>query len=272
MPLTTSILPVSSVEDGQQHRKRNYTHFLERERTPEVRCTDPFTGLRQNPHDSQIICQRCMALNLHEIFAQPIKSDLGKYVANLGESIEELKTSDCALCQLFASVSPGDLDEEGAARIKSYHVRTFSENRAVVGLKPKKMLETSDTNLLGVVRIKFTDANTGASNAYSKMRRSPEETGYLCFTPTSQSTPRFGVRQVSHKNIDIEFVKSCISYCRTNHGEPCSPKHREIMKFFRVIDCQTRTVITAFTRLPIRGIIVCVGRAGGEYVYSSQGR
>ena len=70
-----------------------------------------------------------------------------------------------------------------------------------------------DVDLLGVLHA--VDRNGGMSFI---MESGPEETGYLCPMQNDRLSPYFGVRILTDQ-IDVHFVKICISHCRGNHDQ-----------------------------------------------------
>ncbi len=86
-------------------------------------------------------------------------------------------------------------------------------------------------------------ANSGDIWAYTKMADSLRETGFLSSVKGCRRTDPFQVRLISPEFLDVEFARSCLNYCRKNHGKACIPQDAKSMPFFRVIDCETRAII-----------------------------
>jgi hypothetical protein len=220
-------------------KKRDYAHFLEQDLESSSQRSKPTIIL---PELDQL-CTRCQSIDLLEIFQRKVKIDRGSFVKDLGSSVEELKASHCVLCQLFGSISPSDLDEDGSKRSETCHLRAFSANRVYAGLDTRKMFDISDTTLLGVVRTSISEANSGRRNAYGRVGSCMEEAGYLCSGQQNRLPSILSVRLIDPESLDIKFVSDCITYCIANHRETCNAAATSPTESLQVIDCQTRTVV-----------------------------
>jgi hypothetical protein len=160
---------------------------------------------------------------------------------------EDLRASNCALCQLFGSVSPSDFDKKGSARTPFCHLRAFSAGREFAQLEQTELRNVRDRALLGVVRVGIGEASSGRGGAHMLKKRSLKETGYLCPLDTKRTQPlgAFGVHLIRPESFDVEFVRNCIAFCQEHHGRPCTSSHTEPIEFLRVIECHTRRIVTA---------------------------
>jgi hypothetical protein len=156
-------------------------------------------------------------------------------------------------------MSPSDLDADGSKRSETCHLRAFSANRVYAGLDARRMLDISDTTLLGVVRINVSEANSGRQNAYERIKSCVEETGYLCSGQANHSQSILSVRVVDPESLDIKFVSECITYCIANHRETCNAAAASPTESLQVIDCQTHTVVNAPLDCPVCGALVRLG-------------
>jgi hypothetical protein len=159
----------------------------------------------------------------------------------LGDSILEWASSGCSLCKLFAEIAPTSSSSQGHWGGVPYHLRVFSARRRFVGVK----VTEDDATLLGIVRISKSDARTGKGEAW-RMDRSLQETGYLCIMDVGGKR-QYRVRGICRESFDVDFVKSCLSYCETSHEIACGPilPNPAVPLVFRVIDCGTRNVVLA---------------------------
>ena len=220
--------------------KRRYAQFLEH---AEPSNQDTELAVKQPKLDE--LCARCRVIDLQEIFQRKVQRDLGSFVMDLDSSVEELKASDCPLCQLFGSMSPSDVAKGGWKRTERCHLRVFSANRVFAGLRASNMRETSDTTLLGVVRISASHANTGIEHAMHRLWSCLDETGCLHRVQEIQLQSILGVRLLPVESFNISFVSDCIAYCSANHRKVCNATVASPTESLRVIDCQTRTIVKA---------------------------
>lgn len=195
--------------------------------------------------ESDKLCARCQAIELQEILQRKVKGDLGSFVMNLASSVEELKASDCVLCQLFGSMSPSDFDKGGSKRSEHCNLQVFSANRVFAGLDAHKMLDTYDITLLGVVHVSISEANTGREDVYLRLKGCLKETGYLCSVQANKLQSIPSVRPLCPESFNINFVADCIAYFLANHCKVYSEAVASPPEWLRVIDCQTRTIVKA---------------------------
>ena len=226
---------------SSQSKKRGHSQFLEHNSVVSSQNKKPLVVSTEQDR----LCARCRTIDLEAIFRMKIKLDRGSFIADLGASFEMLKASECAMCQLFGSVSPSDFDSKGSARSELCHLRAFSANRVFARLKASEMREIDDTTLLGVVRVKIGDANSGRNDSSDSLRDSLEETGYLCPIQANQRQSILEVRHLSTTSFDLGFALESLAYCSVNHRQTCSTMETSPIGSLRVIDCQSRTIIRA---------------------------
>ena len=192
-------------EHRYQSQKRTYTEFLEHEDSSDGRHIGRNSSTASSSAPSTVwtrvadLCARCKTIDLVGLFdekSESIRTDLGKFVIDLESSVEQLKAANCSLCQLFASVAPSDLDEDGSPRISNYHLRAFSGYRTFGNFTAREF-PFPDTTLLAVVRFEITAPNPGNDGAYGKIANSWRETGLL----SSVSTDAFQVRGILRRRV-----------------------------------------------------------------------
>lgn len=215
------------------------------------------------------LCARCASNNLLKILKQPVDNSEGHFVVTL-EPRDELRASPCSLCRRFGSVAPSGLKESYEA-LKHCQLRVFSAAKVqeTDGGRSVYGISRLDVDLLGVLHA--VDRNGGMSFV---MESGPEETGYLCPMQNDRLSPYFGVRILTDQ-IDVHFVKICISTCRGNHDqdEACNinkgrtrmsaearhhiqqstyesdPRDTSdspfLSRFFRLIDCTKQAIVEA---------------------------
>jgi hypothetical protein len=196
-------------ESRAQNKNREYAQFLKDGPLPSDRSTEPPLV---SP-EADRLCPRCRAIDLEAIFQKEIRLERGSFITDLQASVEELKASVCDMCQLFGSMSPSDFNENGSARSKRCHLRAFSGNRVFAGLTATEMPEIHNTTLLGVVRVKISDTNSGKNFSYQRIIEGLMETGYLCSPQANQGQPVLEVRRLSLKSFNLKFVADCLTYC-----------------------------------------------------------
>ena len=246
-----------------------------------IRSRQGFSEPRVPVVSTPDLCHRCASINLPTILQQPVDNSKGHFVVTL-ESRDELRASPCSLCRLFGSVAPSGLKkpyttpEHCQLRVFSAaEVQETDVGRSVYGIS------RLDVNLLGVLHA--VDRNGGMSLL---MEAGPQETGYLCPIQNDRSAPYFGVRILTDQ-VDVHFVKRCISHCRENHDrdEACninkgrtrmSAEARDHMqqstyesdprdtsdspfssRFFRLIDCTKRAIVGAPAGSPYIALLMC---------------
>ena len=226
---------------SSQSMKRGYSQFLEYNSVVSSQNKKPLVVFTEQDR----LCARCRTIDLEAIFRMEIKLDRGSFIADLGASVETLKASECAMCQLFGSVSPSDYDSKSSARSELCHLRAFSANRVFARLKASEMREIDDTTFLGVVRVKISDANSGRNDSSYSLTDGLEETGYLCRIQANQRQSILEVQHLSSTSFDLGFAIESLAYCSVNHRQTCTTMEASPIESLRVIDCQTRTIIRA---------------------------
>jgi hypothetical protein len=226
---------------SSQSKKRGYSQFLEHNSVASSKNQKPLVVSTEQDR----LCARCRAIDLEAIFRKKIKLHRGSFIADLRASVKTLKASECAMCQLFGSVSPSNFDSEGSARSELCHLRAFSANQVFARLKGSEMREIDDTILLGVVRVKISDVKSGRNDSWDSLNDSLKETGYLCPIRANQRQSILEVRLLSDISFDLGFALECIAYCSENHRQTCSTMEASPIESLRVIDCQTGTIIRA---------------------------
>jgi hypothetical protein len=223
--------------------KRDHTQSFEASSL----CNESSAFPRSVIPQAESLCPRCQSIDLDEVFRRKVEADLGSFIIDLQSTVQELESSDCELCQLFASVSPLDHEKYGYPQMLKCHLRAFSAGRAFSRLKPDEMLQVRDSTLLAVLRTPIKHAKHWSNCEYLWVRDSLKETGYLgLVSQGSKVQPaEFGARLLHNSGFDIQYAKYCITYCRKYHGPDCSSTNPNSVNFFRVIDCNARTIITA---------------------------
>ena len=181
------------------------------------------------------LCTRCLSIDFEKIYLGEIPSFYdsgGKTIRDLG-SVEALAASTCSLCQLFAtvaeptdSVSNGSLDWTSTRYLRVTNAEYVFEVRRHSYHKPGE-----DTILFFV---------SSSDNSFPTLHQR-----YFCFHQPSRNASQLGVRLVSRESFDVSHMSSCLNYCVANHGTNCNLQGTRPLNGLRVIDCETRTIITA---------------------------
>jgi hypothetical protein len=158
-------------------------------------------------------------------------------------SPSKLAASQCPLCRLLATVSPG---EHTLIENRPIHPRAFSAYPTYAGMHAP--LDTQkDSTLLGLVStinrrssaIRMSDLEVTA-----RMVNESQTSGLLFLEP--QEIPRnlsaFAVQKVE-LNFDLVIARQWLDHCRKNHISTCVQPPNAPPRSLRLIDCTTRRIM-----------------------------
>ncbi|KAF5538902.1 hypothetical protein FPHYL_12415 [Fusarium phyllophilum] len=139
----------------------------------------------------------------------------------VNESHEELQSSECEVCQLFALLKPSALDTSTCSLRADPLSRLFTNRKACERpLRP-------DTNLLSI----DSEINQPQPGRRRHMGH------VIAVEPLPEASPSPELRHFNHEKIDFDQIKNWIEYCNKNHLERCKPDEFNKTPNFRVIDC-----------------------------------
>lgn len=215
---------------------------------------------RHNSHDQSVeadildnhnLCSQCSRIDFETIFNSEM-SRTGSYIAaHLGYRTSAWEKSACSVCRLFATVRvpPLTIGPDGGS---DYHLRAVSFFEAT----PEALLNTSTQNLASFDKAclivmpkngqQFTPEVLKEALTQRKFK------GVLCRVETSncEASSSFGVRMVEPKFINYQLLRGWIDICQQHHYSSCFFEESKLIASFRVIDCETRLVVEATSRLP----------------------
>jgi hypothetical protein len=191
-------------------------------------------GARETP-----LCQRCAGIDFGKIIPRRRGTSTG--AVKLGTASDIAVNPSCSLCLLFSH---------------NYHQRQFCVDDQVYYLYP---FYTSHIyayrwiygpGLQGIPKtISFTvvegrDIQSMLSGNAWVMRDTIKGTGWISPIATSSTDSGFAGRELGQK-VDFALIKGWLDFCTTNHRETCGIISSRVMLPIRVIDCASRTIMTA---------------------------
>jgi len=193
-------------------------------------------------------CEFCRAIDFEGISKLKICHGVGVIIEKFDALYNQLKTSNCPLCRLFGIVAPDNL----AYR---FQLRAFSAKNTLAGANTGELVNVLDSVLLGVISrshgSSVPEHNFDGSkdlSEYQKMRQSLQSTGFIALNRTPLSLgatrPNFRYNPIDTR-LDISWAKMYIDYCDKNHQVGCATQELSAVHNLRVIDCNTRAVVSA---------------------------
>ncbi|KAI1477501.1 HET-domain-containing protein [Daldinia eschscholtzii] len=153
------------------------------------------------------ICIRCRGVTWDHII-NPNKMSTDPYLW-VSESHEELKSSSCPICRLFANIKPPSLDGKFCPLL--------SQRACWIQCRSRWKTDVSQSSKL----IHFGDASTGTLEV-----------------SRPGQTINIGIQRIDARNISFKRLQDCVSYCRRNHNQACIRPTFPPASSFRVIDCK----------------------------------
>ena len=199
-------------------------------------------------HDKTHLCDDCQRLNLIDLLEQrkrTLRACCGVAIADFGKRTSNWNEATCSLCRLFAAVrvtseSFGD----------EYHLRVVSFLKScpeVIHCYANKALNNADTICLVVLPGNSRRRHSYPSCSINHDIMRCEKTGYICPVDLSNmiDPPSFGGRLVDAHQPDYRLLQGWVEFCQKRHSRSCivSPGFRS--EYFRVIDCESRSIIKA---------------------------
>ena len=201
--------------------------------------------------ESHNLCTRCsnvrwadLAIDKDNTIADSLTnpSSSGVHVAPLEESHQALTDSRCMLCRLWASIKPPSLDNPSSS--SKCHLRAFPStilDDATVGFwtsrRPGRARRAC--TLVGAVM----DPPSRYFDVYKIRTR-----GLFAIHRTSAILSEdygFGARRISPDRIEFSVFKECMALCEKKHWQTCAPTGVAHPRGFRVIDCESKTIVPA---------------------------
>ncbi len=141
-----------------------------------------------------------------------------------------------------------------SASTAEYALHSFPSAKALGHLLPRRnaryMPDIAPTAVLGLIRLEKPH-----SQSHSQKRRKPflsreiiSRSGYISQTsfPDLPPNPLIVARAIAPESIDFDVVNTWLEFCRASHAQTCKPQdHSRTIDSLRVVDCDTRTVVSA---------------------------
>jgi hypothetical protein len=201
------------------------------------------------------LCLRCKGIDLDYVFnKRRLKKSYqntyserwgyGFFVIDLEASVASLNNSECLLCRLFGSVAfedprlrPGTPKESATCHLIAHsgHQTFGPETFGPENLHALKR----DVTLICVI------ATTRPRYIHPTSYAIHLTVGSLCLISSHRSSQELSVHPIGSELFNVGFAKNCMTRCRHHHQSICNSRSMEAMTFFRLIDCQSRKVITA---------------------------
>ena len=217
------------------------------------------------------LCLRCRAIDLDDLFdiKRLGEGELGPcrlkresaFVMDLQSSAAALRNSVCLLCKLFGSTvswgAPARFKNSASNITCHIHVHIsfrylpIKARDASNPLKPRRLWSAQeDPNQtltflsVGEVYIGLDDHDVVEYGMYSLGPGRGLRFLSLSSPRQRQANAIDGI-SIRRGHYNVEFVKQCITRCRNEHDHHCNNLSIENVPFLRLIDCQSRKVITA---------------------------
>jgi hypothetical protein len=186
------------------------------------------------------LCSRCRGIDFDHLFSlQRLRerdkdawSCSGVFLIDLEASVGDLNDSDCSLCRTFGSVAYDFPDH----RSTTYYLVAFSGFEMFLSQYP----HDSERNIVLISVIGQKRWDPLAIMAYESCKNE-----FLTLKWPAQAGKSITVHSIHRELDDVGFAKRCLDWCLYGHDHPCQNFNRRTIPFFRLIDCQSRTVITA---------------------------
>ena len=219
-------------------------------------------GSEADVGDSAKLCSQCSRIDFERIFNSRVPKAGGYKIADLGYRTSSWKTSTCPSCRLFAAVRIAP-STPGLGGGSDYHLRAVSFLRTT----PEAFPNTPDKSLAGFDNVCLAVMPNGGQPVTAEMLKEAlkrrEARGVLCRADTSsrENLSTFGVRRVEPNIINYQLLRAWLNVCQQNHYSSCSFNDSKPLASLRVIDCETRLMLEATSRLPFVAL---------SYVWGSQ--
>lgn len=189
------------------------------------------------------LCDKCAGIDFDAL------AQRHRHLHREGEKVmvlaspSKLAASQCPLCRLFATVSPG---KHTSLENKPFHLRAFSAYLTYAGmLAPHGLLK--DSTLLGVVSTinrRSTAIRMSGSEVAARMVNESQASGLLFLEPQriARDLSAFAVQRVE-LNFDLVIARQWLDYCRQNHSSTCVQPPNSRPRSLRLIDCTTRRIV-----------------------------
>ena len=191
-------------------------------------------------------CPTCVDVDLNAIFdSRNTGGELyTPLAADLKTSLRNLRSNDCLKCQFFVAIADMDthtrwkvdsLNEEDALCLRNFSGDVLRPDRPqfgmLVGVVP--LLPERSSRPFGWPVCDYT-ARLSHSGLISRMVKDPDSIEELAFQP----------RKVDPARADFEVAKRWLDHCILHHKDTCGGGVAETIPFFRLIDCNSRKVIS----------------------------
>jgi hypothetical protein len=191
------------------------------------------------------LCERCKRIDLDTALnpSQDLPTN-GRMIMSLEEITNELKTSTCPLCCLFASIYV-PLQRENKYLNRGHHLRAFkisslgSQSQKKEKIKKKTALDP--LVVLGVL--------PGRDGSILYMEDSVECLNYGVIAPIVTSDCGNQQKQSSEAHLvepakpNYARIQKWLDYCKEHHREVCNIVSGDIPVPLMCIDCSTRNIV-----------------------------
>jgi hypothetical protein len=206
------------------------------------------------------LCMRCRGIGLDEVFGKERFSERddenherkgwqGIFIMDLKASAKDLSKSHCLLCKLLGSMACEDFDlrHSRTSGTKSTCYITAHPGQIGLGILGTEYLPrfSGRSTLLSVVETSGPFRVLKADEQEALASHIRHETGFLSLISPDRAQPEIAANPICLESYDIGFAKRCLARCLNNHYDLCNSRNIEAIPFFRLINCQSRKVVTA---------------------------
>ena len=242
-----------SAEGLRQSRKRLHNQIETRDEhinseTPDHPLNGELSVFKLQTDGSH--CIDCRKIDFRSLLSTPkrkMRPCCGIAVADLGQRDASWGRAACSLCRLFAAVRVPSQNFNN-----QYHLRALSFLKSypeVVHGYPNYTLRDADTICFVVVPGNSTRRHSNQQCSISSDILACEREGYICPVDISSSTclPMFGGRFIGPDQPDYGLLREWVGFCQKRHSRACTVGPKPHSSLFRLIECESRSIIRAPT-------------------------
>ncbi|CZR68832.1 uncharacterized protein PAC_18732 [Phialocephala subalpina] len=193
-----------------------------------------FTPGTTNPNSTiDYLCERCKEINFDEVLygeRKPLQwsGEKQDVIERLGP-VENWDTDSCALCKALFNLIPMKIREKP---LDTYALQSFSSEQATIEMYGPDVADhyplLADLPRRVILQMRDTEAI---------------ESSFKALIP--QTGGENFVRILNPAIVDYDVLRGWLSVCLSIHTNICSSKYRTTVQYLKVLDCETRKLVSA---------------------------